>query len=143
VFDLSDGGRFTHEEDDGLTTMFGVAVEKSNGSPMLDEIDALLSVNGRGALAYLPGDLRTRGLEFKQAGYTVVLEVETIADVFGSDGTMAITDEAMKTVFGNHAAMLRFLEMLKGDGTPMEMLEAPTTEDELAQKVFGGGESWA
>lgn len=143
VFDLSDYGRFNHEEDEGLTTMFGVAVEKSNDASMLNEIEALLSVDGRGALAYLPGGLQTRAPEFKQAGYAVAMEVATIADVFAADGMMTMDEDAMLKIFGTQSAFLRFMEMLKGDGIPMEMLESPITEDELAQKVFGGGESWA
>jgi hypothetical protein len=56
---------------------------------------------------------------------------------------ITMDEEAMLKIFGTQSAFLRFMEMLKGDGNPMEMLEPPMTEDELAQKVFGGPPSWA
>lgn len=139
VFDLSSYGQFNHEEDAGLTTMFGATLENYNDVSMITEAHALLGIKGRGAMVYLPGDLRTLGTEFKQAGYAVALEVETIADVFGSDGMMTMTDENMKKVFGNYAALLRLLSMMEDAGTPMAMLEEPLGEDELASKVFGVG----
>ncbi|KKL67587.1 hypothetical protein LCGC14_2133520, partial [marine sediment metagenome] len=139
VFDLSSYGYCYHEEDDGLTTMFGLKPTSHGEVSMTCEVDMLLSVNGRGAMVYLPGDLRTRGPEFKQAGYRVVPEVETLADVFGADGMMTMTDENMKKVFGGYAALLRLLSMMEDAGTPMAMLEQPMNEDELAYKVFGVG----
>ncbi len=139
VFDLSSYGDFYHEEDAGLTTMFGAELKNYNDVSMIAEAESLLSVNGRGAMVYLPGDLKTRGTEFKQAGYEVALEIETIADVFGADGKMTITDENLKKVFGNYAALLRLLSMMESDGIPLSMLEEPMGEDELASKVFGAG----
>ena len=139
VFDLSNYGRFNHEEDAGLTTMFGVDVEAPGAVSLLNEVEILLSVNGRGAMVYLPGDLRADGPAFKKAGYAVALEVETIADMLGADGMMTITDESMKRVFGDYASMIRVLDMMTESGTPLAMLEKPLGEDELASKVFGSG----
>ncbi len=137
IFDLSGAGRFVREEDAGLTTMFGEDVQAIDDSEMHSEINELANHHGRGAMVYLPGALTVRGLELKQAGYKVALEVTTMADVFGADGLITVEEETIEKLFGNHAALQRTLAMMKNTGTPVEILQPATSEAEIIEKFFG------
>lgn len=137
VFDLSGPGRFSREEDEGLTTMFGEGGAAIDDSEMHMVLTVMAAIDGRGSMLYLPGALTKHAEHMKAAGYKVALDVQTVADMYAADGLITIDDEVVEKVFGGHPAFSETISLLIKTGKPVNVLQPAVSEEEIVNKTFG------
>lgn len=135
VLDLRHPGTYRPDDDRELWGLFG-APDVAEAKAMKVLIEMLVKRALVGTSVCFPGVGLPGMPELKKAGYRVVREVRTMADILTANGPVIVSRSVMDDVIGGEKAWNALADLLEKAGLKIETLpEAQTAEEAMQEAV--------